>query len=42
MIAASEIKVSVIFADNYVELAVQALHRAFGLNQNKLAAFGPY
>ena len=32
MISTSEIKISVIIEDKYVELAVRALHRAFGLD----------
>ncbi|MCS6922370.1 MAG: ACT domain-containing protein, partial [Elioraea sp.] len=31
MIATSEIKISVVVDDKYMELAVRALHRAFGL-----------
>lgn len=34
MIATSEIKISVVVDDKYVELAVRALHRAFGLEQS--------
>ncbi|MFN7835290.1 MAG: aspartate kinase [Burkholderiaceae bacterium] len=33
MISTSEIKVSVIIEDKYLELAVRALHKAFGLDQ---------
>ncbi|GAA5233935.1 aspartate kinase [Verticiella sediminum] len=33
MISTSEIKTSVIIADKYMELAVRALHKAFGLDQ---------
>ena len=33
MISTSEIKISVIIADKYMELAVRALHKAFGLEQ---------
>ncbi|MGA8262044.1 MAG: aspartate kinase [Arenicellales bacterium] len=33
MIATSEIKVSVVVEDKYMELAVRALHRTFGLDQ---------
>jgi aspartate kinase len=33
MISTSEIKVSVIIEDKYMELAVRALHRAFGLEK---------
>mgnify|MGYP002620587793 FL=1 len=33
MISTSEIKTSVLIADKYMELAVRALHRAFGLDQ---------
>ncbi len=33
MISTSEIKVSVVIDDKYTELAVRALHRAFGLDQ---------
>jgi len=31
MISTSEIKISVVIADKYMELAVRALHKAFGL-----------
>ncbi len=34
MISTSEIKTSVIMEDKYLELAVRALHKAFGLDQN--------
>src|SRR5690606_24969712 len=33
MISTSEIKTSVIIEDKYLELAVRALHKAFGLDQ---------
>ncbi|WP_313077170.1 ACT domain-containing protein, partial [Melaminivora sp.] len=33
MISTSEIKTSVVIDDKYVELAVRALHKAFGLDQ---------
>ena len=33
MISTSEIKTSVVIEDKYMELAVRALHRAFGLDQ---------
>ncbi len=33
MISTSEIKISVVIDDKYMELAVRALHRAFGLDQ---------
>ena len=33
MISTSEIKISVVIADKYLELAVRALHKAFGLEQ---------
>ncbi|MDQ8031689.1 MAG: ACT domain-containing protein, partial [Bordetella sp.] len=33
MISTSEIKTSVIIDDKYMELAVRALHKAFGLDQ---------
>ncbi len=33
MISTSEIKISVVIADKYMELAVRALHKAFGLEQ---------
>jgi aspartate kinase len=36
MISTSEIKTSVVIADKYMELAVRALHKAFGLNQATL------
>ena len=32
MISTSEIKISVVIDDKYLELAVRALHRAFGLD----------
>jgi aspartate kinase len=32
MISTSEIKISVVIADKYMELAVRALHKAFGLS----------
>jgi aspartate kinase len=33
MISTSEIKISVVIDDKYMELAVRALHKAFGLEQ---------
>ncbi|MFA7624829.1 MAG: ACT domain-containing protein, partial [Pusillimonas sp.] len=33
MISTSEIKTSVVISDKYMELAVRALHKAFGLDQ---------
>ena len=33
MISTSEIKISIVIEDKYMELAVRALHRAFGLDQ---------
>jgi len=36
MISTSEIKTSVLINDKYMELAVRALHRAFGLDQSPL------
>jgi aspartate kinase len=33
MISTSEIKISAIIEDKYMELAVRALHKAFGLEQ---------
>jgi aspartate kinase len=33
MISTSEIKISVVIDEKYVELAVRALHKAFGLDQ---------
>jgi aspartate kinase len=33
MISTSEIKISVVIEDKYLELAVRALHKAFGLDQ---------
>jgi aspartate kinase len=33
MISTSEIKISVVVEDKYMELAVRALHKAFGLDQ---------
>ncbi|OWT60115.1 aspartate kinase [Candidimonas nitroreducens] len=38
MISTSEIKTSVVLSDKYMELAVRALHKAFGLDQDKSAA----
>ncbi len=38
MISTSEIKTSVIINDKYMELAVRALHKAFGLDQDGTAA----
>jgi aspartate kinase len=38
MIATSEIKISVVVDDKYMELAVRALHKAFGLEQNGVPA----
>ena len=38
MISTSEIKTSVLIADKYMELAVRALHKAFGLDQGPVAA----
>ena len=38
MISTSEIKVSVLIDDKYMELAVRALHKAFGLDQAAVAA----
>jgi aspartate kinase len=32
MISTSEIKISVVIEDKYMELAVRALHKAFGLD----------
>jgi aspartate kinase len=32
MISTSEIKISAVIADRYMELAVRALHKAFGLD----------
>jgi aspartate kinase len=37
MISTSEIKTSVVISDKYMELAVRALHKAFGLDQDKSA-----
>ena len=34
MISTSEIKTSVVISDKYMELAVRALHKAFGLDQD--------
>lgn len=34
MIGTSEIKVSIVIEDKYMELAVRALHIAFGLDKN--------
>ena len=33
MISTSEIKISVVVHEKYLELAVRALHKAFGLEQ---------
>ena len=33
MISTSEIKISIVIEDKYLELAVRALHKAFGLDQ---------
>jgi aspartate kinase len=33
MITTSEIKISVVLAEKYMELAVRVLHKAFGLEQ---------
>jgi aspartate kinase len=33
MISTSEIKISVVVDEKYMELAVRALHKAFGLDQ---------
>jgi aspartate kinase len=33
MISTSEIKISVVIDEKYMELAVRALHKAFGLDQ---------
>ncbi|HVL59473.1 MAG TPA: aspartate kinase [Burkholderiaceae bacterium] len=41
MISTSEIKISVVIEDKYLELAVRALHKAFGLDQNGAGAPGP-
>jgi aspartate kinase len=38
MISTSEIKISVVVADKYLELAVRALHRAFGLDKQPVDA----
>jgi len=40
MISTSEIKISVVIEDKYMELAVRALHKAFGLDQAAVAAVG--
>ena len=34
MISTSEIKVSLVIQDKYMELAVRALHKAFNLEEN--------
>ena len=34
MISTSEIKISVVVAEKYLELGVRALHEAFGLSKN--------
>jgi aspartate kinase len=33
MISTSEIKISIVINEKYMELAVRALHKAFGLEQ---------
>jgi aspartate kinase len=38
MISTSEIKISVVIEEKYLELAVRALHRAFGLEQDRANA----
>jgi aspartate kinase len=38
MISTSEIKISVVIADKYMELAVRSLHKAFGLADESHAA----
>jgi aspartate kinase len=38
MISTSEIKISVVVEDKYMELAVRALHQAFELDQAPAAA----
>jgi aspartate kinase len=38
MISTSEIKISVVFEEKYLELGVRALHTAFGLGKEKGAA----
>lgn len=38
MISTSEIKISVVFDEKYLELAVRALHRAFGLDKSPNAS----
>lgn len=35
MISTSEIKISVLIDEKYLELAVRALHKAFGLDQSE-------
>src|SRR5690606_24853502 len=37
MISTSEIKISVVVADKYMELAVRALHKAFGWNEDAIS-----
>jgi aspartate kinase len=37
MISTSEIKVSVLIDEKYLELAVRVLHKAFGLDQEELS-----
>ena len=36
MISTSEIKVSLVIQDKYMELAVRALHKAFNLEEDKV------
>ena len=38
MISTSEIKISIVVDEKYLELGVRALHSAFGLGQNDLAS----
>jgi aspartate kinase len=35
MISTSEIRISVLIEEKYLELAVRALHKAFGLDQSE-------
>ena len=41
MISTSEIKISVVIDEKYLELAVRVLHRAFDLDQAQNAAWPP-
>ena len=38
MISTSEIKISVVVDEKYLELGVRALHSAFGLDENQVSS----